>query len=181
MENTEKPLLGTGGAQNLPDSFTISAAPMVLGLHPKLADTVTKILAEAKERGLSVGLHSGLRTWEQQSRLYELGRSVKNPDGATEANPRGNIVTKTIAGYSWHNYGHAVDIVFKDSKGGWTWDKTPEQWEELGKIGEMFGVAWGGRWKMKDYPHFELICKISVAAARKVACVGGIEEVWKEV
>lgn len=153
---------------------------VVPGLHPKLADAVTKILAEAKARGLSVGLHSGLRTWDQQTVLYELGRSKQNPDGATDANPRGNIVTKTIAGYSWHNYGHAVDIVYKDSHGNWTWDKTPEQWEELGKIGEMFGMSWGGRWKMRDMPHFELHCKVSIAVARNIALNEGIEKVWEQ-
>lgn len=154
--------------------------PKVPGLHPKLAEAATKIVAEAKARGLSVGLHSGLRTWEEQSRLYELGRSVKNPDGATEANPRGNIVTKTIAGYSWHNYGMAMDIVFKDAKGNWTWEKTDDEWEQLGKIGEMYGFIWGGRWKSKDEPHFELKCSLSIFAARKVAILSGIEYVWNE-
>ena len=180
MSDTEKPSPITG-SESQPASPIILSAPNVPGLHPRLADAVTKILVEAKARGLSIGLYSGLRTWMAQDKLYELGRSVKNPDGATGANPRGNIVTKTVAGFSWHNYGMAVDMVFKDSKGNWTWDKTPEQWEEIGKIGEMFGLVWGGRWKMKDYPHFELTCKINVFAARKVAMVGTIDDVWKEV
>ena len=178
MDDAEKPSPGIGSDPK-PGNFTILNVP---GLHTKLAETVPKIITEAKARRLAVvGMHSGLRTWDVQSRLYELGRSVRNPDGATDANPRGNIVTKTIAGYSWHNYGMAVDMVFKDEKGNWTWNKTDAQWEELGKIGEMFGLVWGGRWKMKAYPHFELTCKINVFAARKVAMVGTIDDVWKEV
>lgn len=153
---------------------------IVPGLHPRLAEAGEKLLAEAKARGLSVGLHSGLRKWAEQERLYELGRSVKNPDGATEANPRGNIVTKTTAGFSLHNYGCATDYVFKDSRGSWTWDKTDAEWEELGKVGELYGLSWGGRWKQKDMPHFELKMKISIFAAHKIAIVGGIEEVWAE-
>lgn len=176
MENTELPKPITSGEKS-PSNTTILNVP---GLHPKLAESVPKIISEAKARGLSVGLHSGLRTWGEQDRLYELGRSVKNPDGATEANPRGNIVTKTISGFSWHNYGMAVDIVFKDLHGNWTWNKTSEEWEDLGKIGELMGLVWGGRWKMKDFPHFELNCKISVFGARKLAMVGGIEAVWAE-
>src|SRR3990167_3298215 len=177
MSDTEKPLQPTG-SEKTPGSFTAWTVPKVPGLHPKLAEAVSKVLAEAKARGLSVGLHSGLRTWEQQNRLYELGRSVKNPDGATEANPRGNTVTKTVAGFSWHNYGMAVDIVFKDEKGVWTWEKTPEQWADIGKIGEMFGLTWGGNWKMKDYPHLEIPCKLNVFAARKIAMTGAIDDVW---
>ena len=155
---------------------------IVPGLNPKLAEAAEKLLAEAKARGLSIGLHSGLRTWAEQDRLYELGRSVKNPDGATEANPRGDIVTRVIGGFGWHNYGIAIDCVFKDSKGGWTWDKTDTEWEDLGRIGELYGLSWGGRWqgKKKDCPHFELKMRISNFAARKIAIVGGIEEVWKE-
>ena len=180
MNDMEKPS-PVIGSELKPDSPTILNAPTVPGLHPKLAEAVPKIVAEAKARGFSVGLHSGLRTWAAQDKLYELGRSVKNPDGATEANPRGNIVTKTVSGFSWHNYGMAVDIVYKDSNGNWTWDVPTTAWEDLGKIGGMHGLTWGGLWKMKDYPHFELPCKINVFAARKIAMVGTIDDVWKEV
>jgi len=157
----------------------------VTGLHPKLADTVSAILNEAKARGFSVGLHSGLRTFEEQDKLYELGRTIVNPDGRTEANPRGNVITKTIGGFSWHNYGLAADIVFKDSSGNWTWNKTHAQWDDLGRIGEMFDLDWGGRWsRFPDYPHFQILGRlkqISISAARKMALEKGIEELWKMV
>ncbi|MBU0780357.1 MAG: M15 family metallopeptidase, partial [Alphaproteobacteria bacterium] len=52
--------------------------------------------------------------------------------------------------------GFAGDIVFKDAHGNWTWNKTPKQWEELGVIGEIFGLEWGGRWEFKDWPHFQM-------------------------
>ncbi len=154
--------------------------PKVTGLHPKLAEKIDSLLKEAKARGFSVGMHSGLRTWEKQAELYELGRSIVNPDGTTLANPRGAIVTKTTAGFSWHNYGTAADIVFKDIKGNWTWDKTDDQWEDLGKIGEMLGLVWGGRWKQRDCPHFELKMSLDVFKAYDLAqSTGEVDAVWQ--
>lgn len=183
METTGLPSSPDSGGERSEPTGTYQTARMIKvpGLHPKLAEAINKLLAEAKIRGLSVALHSGLRTWDEQARLYELGRSARNPDGATEANPRGNIVTKTVDGYSWHNYGIACDIVFRDVKGNWTWDKTDQEWEDLGKIGELYGLTWGGRWKQADKPHFELKMNVSIIAARKIAIVGSIEDVWKEV
>jgi hypothetical protein len=34
-------------------------------------------------------------------------------------------------------------------------DHIPD-YEEAGKIGESVGLVWGGRWKIPDYPHFQL-------------------------
>lgn len=154
----------------------------VTGLHPKLADAVSQLLNEAKARGLSVGLHSGLRGEEEQTRLYWKGRKVVNPDGASAANPMGRIVTNAIGPFGFHCLGLAADVVFKDSKGVWTWDdKLP--WEELGKIGEIFGLSWGGRWKNPDRPHFELLPKtqgqkLGIIAAVELARKDGIEALW---
>lgn len=157
---------------------------ILTGLYTKFADAIAETLNEAKARGLKVGLHSGLRTFEAQDKLYELGRSVVNPDGSTAANPRGNVITKTIGGYSWHNYGLAGDLVFKNDK-GWTWDMTTAQWEELGKVGEMFGLEWGGRWtRFPDFPHFQMIGKLKgrkFEELKAVALKDGIDAVWKGI
>src|SRR3990167_10367297 len=100
--------------------------PKVTGLHPKVVDTLEEVLNEAKARGLNVSLHSGLRTAEEQDKLYALGRTIVNPDGKSADKPMGNIVTNAQAFSSWHNFGLALDIVFKDSKGNFTWNKSLE-------------------------------------------------------
>jgi hypothetical protein len=48
---------------------------------------------------------SGLRSFQEQSALYALGRTVKNPQG---------IVTWSKPGYSYHNYGLATDWDYFD-------------------------------------------------------------------
>jgi peptidoglycan LD-endopeptidase CwlK len=153
----------------------------VTALHPKVADAVSSILTEAKARGLNVGVFSGVRQPEEQARLYALGRTVDNPDGKSAEKPLGNIVTNGQPWSSWHNYGLAVDIVFKNEK-GWTWDKTFDQWEDLGKVGEMFGLEWGGRWKFKDLPHFQNRGHIQgVGQAKEVLFKDGLEKLWSMV
>lgn len=155
---------------------------ILTGLYTKFADAISETITEAKARGLKVGLHSGLRTFEAQDKLYALGRTVVNPDGKCEAHPLGNIITKSIGGYSWHNYGLAGDVVYKNDK-GWTWDCTTLQWNDLGHVGEMFGLEWGGRWtRFPDFPHFQMIGKLKgrdFKELRDLALNDGIEAVWK--
>ena len=165
---------------------------LVTALHPKLVDALSATITEAKARGLQVAIHSGLRTAEEQDKLYALGRTVPNPDG---------IITNAQAYESWHNLGLAADVVFKDQKGNWTWDKmppifkTPEglwrwikngnnQWEQLGQVGTMFNLSWGGYWeKVKpDFPHFEMRGSIpNVHEAKKILIEQGLDKLWSMV
>lgn len=56
---------------------------------------------------------------------------------------------------SKHLEGRAVDLApSRDGKAIW-WAAPAPVWERMGLIGESFGLAWGGRWKTKDSPHFE--------------------------
>ncbi len=56
---------------------------------------------------------------------------------------------------SKHLKGKAIDIV--PEKNGKPWWTAPESvWERIGTIGEECGMNWGGRWKTKDCPHFEV-------------------------
>lgn len=147
-------------------------------LHPKLADTIPHILTEAKARGMSVGLHSGVRSKEHQDSLYWRGRKEVNPDGASAANPMGRIVTNCIGPYGWHCLGMAADLVFKDEKGTWSWAES-WPWGELGKIGEMMGLSWGGRWASPDRPHFEVKIKdVGIIRAVQIVEKNGIETLW---
>lgn len=56
---------------------------------------------------------------------------------------------------SKHIQGKAVDFV--PVKNGKLWWTAPESvWETMGELGEAAGLKWGGRWKNKDCPHFEM-------------------------
>lgn len=140
----------------------------VPGLHPKLADSVSAMRTELKARGIQADVQSGVRDEKTQNDLYAQGRTKP-----------GEIITNAKAWESWHNYGIAVDFCFKTSTGGWTWNVPQARWDELGLIGEMFGLQWGGRWsKIKDPPHFQLKMPITVQEAKKIVLKDGIEAVW---
>lgn len=141
---------------------------VVTGLHSKVVEALSTTVNEAKARGMSVAMHMGLRTIKEQDALYAKGRTVP-----------GSIVTNAPGGMSWHNYGLAVDIVFKDSKGIWTWSDKCD-WDGLGQVGKMFGFEWGGDWtKFPDLPHFQMRGKIpSIRAAKEILEKEGIEALW---
>lgn len=65
------------------------------------------------------------------------------------------IVPNTWTLESKHIVGEAVDLA--PAKEGRAWWKAPEAvWLRMGAIGESHGMAWGGRWKNHDTPHFEI-------------------------
>lgn len=55
---------------------------------------------------------------------------------------------------SKHMEGKAFDVAVK-ADGKLTYNISGKMWEMIGSIGESVGLVWGGRWKEKDYPHFE--------------------------
>ena len=75
-----------------------------------------------------------------------------------------NIITWTKK--SRHIDGMAIDIVpVRDGKIPWNVKdaETAELWFQIGKIGEKYGLEWGGRWSPigafglgRDNPHYEL-------------------------
>jgi peptidoglycan LD-endopeptidase CwlK len=110
-----------------------------------------------------------LRTYVEQSNLFEQGRSKP-----------GKIVTWARAGYSYHNFGLAIDIcLIIDGKVA-TWDTIKDfdkdgvaDWMEVVKVFKKYGWEWGGDWKSKkDYPHFQKTFNYSTEALRNAKTEG---------
>lgn len=163
-----------------------SIAPKVTALHPKLAEAIPKIITEWEIRKHpTIGMFSGIRVPEDQDKLYALGRTVKNPDGFdTIKKPLGNIITNAKAWESWHFYGLAEDFAFKNSRGAWYWPSDDDPlWRELGTVGKMFGLNWGGDWtKFPDLPHFQITGRIpNVYEAKQILFSQGLDALWKMV
>lgn len=111
----------------------------LLPLVKRKADAFVK---DAELFGLPIRITEGFRSFERQNELYAQGRTQP-----------GKIVTNAKGGQSNHNYGCAIDIVFR--KLGY--DATKDQWLALAAIGERHGFDWGGDWdEFVDRPHFEL-------------------------
>lgn len=133
------------------------------GLHPALREEGLQIYKEicAALTGRALCRFAyALRTFAEQEVLYAQGRGKP-----------GDIVTDARGGFSYHNYGLAVDVVFlldKDNNGthesaSWDFqadfdgDKTPD-WNEVDTIFKKYG--WSGLYhkrdgKRWDLPHFQ--------------------------
>lgn len=111
-------------------------------LKPRVRALAEKLLAECKSKMIDVIITDTYRTGKEQNDLYKIGRSRK-----------GNIVTNSKAGHSFHNYGLAFDFCPVKS-GKLAWDRSLAK--KIGKIGESIGLEWGGSWRnFKDYLHFQ--------------------------
>ena len=87
------------------------------------------------------------RTNKEQDELYSIGRTKP-----------GKKVTNAKAGQSKHNLmpSLAFDVAFKNPGGSLNWDvKLFKMLAEILKQVEP-AIVWGGSWKMKDNPHYEI-------------------------
>lgn len=112
-------------------------------LHPKLRDKAREFINKAEQAGIKLRVTSGLRTWDEQQKLYDQGRTAP-----------GAIVTNAKPGQSYHNFGLAIDVVpIVNGKA----DFNTPYWNKIGEIGKSIGFVWGGDFNsIKDKPHFEM-------------------------
>jgi len=143
-------------------------------MHPKLRDEVYDIYDEINERLTGKAFcrftHT-LRTFAEQRELFAQGR--------TKA---GRIVTQAREGFSYHNYGMAIDIVIIDGKNA-SWDIKKDydgdgksDWMEVVQVFKEFGWEWGGNWKFKDAPHFQKTLGYSVRNLYNLYISGKVDE-----
>ncbi|MBU9705935.1 M15 family metallopeptidase [Paenibacillus sp. AK121] len=114
--------------------------------------------------GVPIVITQGLRTIDEQNGLYAQGRSKP-----------GQIVTNARGGYSYHNFGVAIDfaLLLPDGKNV-SWDMRRDgdgdgiaDWNEVVAEAKRIGWNWGGDWRsFKDYPHFEMTFGLSTADYR---------------
>lgn len=113
-------------------------------LHPLVRSKFEAFIneAEALNPEYTFRIMQGLRTFEEQQKLYNQGRSEK-----------GSIVTNAQAGQSYHNYGLAIDLCELDDKiVDWAFHM-----EILRPLCKKYEITWGGDFKsIKDKPHFEI-------------------------
>lgn len=114
-------------------------------LHPLIRLEALEAYRKAV-RETPVGVHPFIvqthRTFKEQDALYAKGRTKP-----------GNKVTHVKAGYSFHNYGLAIDFALQIN-GNLVWEVS-EDWITVVEIYKSFGWEWGGNWKTKDYPHLQ--------------------------
>lgn len=142
---------------------------------PALADKVRQMAVMLADE-FSFRVAQGLRSWDEQAKLYAQGRTMP-----------GKIVTNAAAGTSWHNFGMAVDVVPDDPAiDGFQadWNIEHPSWKRLVAVGESLGLFSGSQFRtFKDWPHFQLTGKFPASPTDEVRQIfkdGGMEAVWIE-
>lgn len=155
-------------------------------VYPVLMKKLLELQAKCVARGSQYWLTSGFRSWDEQNKLYALGRTVKNVD-ATPAKPMGGIVTNAKGGQSYHNLSVACDFALdKDTqRSGLQPDWNFEAYRVLAEEAVKLGLEPGFYWKsFPDAPHVQL--KLS-SKGLKLADLsawynkGGMPLVWAEL
>lgn len=125
------------------------SVPRLAQVHPKLQALVKQMDVQLESRGIVFRIVQGLRTWAQQQALYDQGRKTS-----------GQVVTDAPPGYSYHEYGTAVDLIpGLRGKDMWApnWEPTSPDFQLMIKTGIDLGLVSGFTWvHIKDYPHFQL-------------------------
>lgn len=114
-------------------------------LQPSLQPLAEKLVLNAAGAQIPVRVVQDVRTPEEQQKLLESGRGVTNAG----------------ANLSYHNYGLAFDVVPEEYLPLKDWNPEGPLWDKLGEIGKALGLEWGGDWKKKDRPHFQVPSSIA--------------------
>ncbi|WP_025693353.1 M15 family metallopeptidase [Paenibacillus zanthoxyli] len=140
------------------------SASKLSGLHPVVRKATEALIEICYNRGVPIVITQGLRTNAEQDALYAQGRSAD-----------GRIVTNARGGYSFHNFGLAVDFALLLPDGRTvSWDQCRDgdgdgvtDWDEVVAIAKTLGFEWGGDWTgIKDYPHFQVVFGLTTAQLR---------------
>ena len=141
-------------------------------VHPLLSTRIMQLTTALEVWGDVVEVTEGLRSYAKQDALYAQGRTAP-----------GNIVTKAPGGYSWHNYGLAVDIV-PYLTGTPDWNLKNPAWQRMADLAPSNGLFSGSKFiHMVDWPHLQLveIPASPTAEHRQLFKSAGMEAVWKEL
>lgn len=118
----------------------------LVGLHPKLCERLVQLDQIITGQGVDFRINVGLRDWAKQQKLYNVGRSVP-----------GTIVTNALPGYSWHQYGFAIDgcpIVNNAAD----WDPTSPNWAKVYAAAPQCGLfsGWNFKGALQDDDHLQM-------------------------
>jgi len=113
-------------------------------VEPHLAERIKQLDALAPE--LNIQVTQGLRTWNEQNELYSQGRTTQ-----------GTVVTDAPAGFSWHNFGLAIDVVPEDIvPGSPDWNIGHPAWKRIVALSGSVGLLSGATWRtFPDWPHLQ--------------------------
>jgi hypothetical protein len=147
-------------------------------VDPALRQKLHSVLARCAKRGFELRPSAGLRDPFDQARLWRQSRSIEEiratikklrETGApflahcleTVGPQHGDPVTNALPGYSWHQWGEAVDCFWLlNGKAEWSTTKKVNglnAYRLYADEAERAGLVAGGHWTtLKDWPHVQL-------------------------
>lgn len=144
-------------------SLTQDTADKIKLLHPAVRQRFYNFVREIQERlGYNVKITSSYRTFADQIRLHN--------ENASNAKP----------GYSFHNFGMAIDINLQKGNTVIKKASSKSDWQKSGvlEVAEKNGLSWGGEFSnYYDPVHFDARKLFSMDELRRKALVqfGSIE------
>ena len=151
---------------------------------------VVELVTRCKTRGIEMRPNSGLRDPFDQARLWRQSRTREEimakiaQLGAAGASflahcldsvgpQHGEHVTDTPPGYSWHQWGEALDCFWVvDGEAEWSTQKLVDGLNGFRVYADEardIGLTAGGHWKrFKDWPHVQLRATSNVGDAMSV-------------
>jgi peptidoglycan L-alanyl-D-glutamate endopeptidase CwlK len=146
----------------------------IKSLNEKVQPVFIQLMQIAKAKGQQYGgpkcevkAISGFRSYSEQQKLYNQGRTTK-----------GNIVTYAKPGYSNHNFGLSLDLaIFIDGKYMDSVDSkfVYKVYKSIATESDVQGlpIMWGGNFKrFVDSPHFEYFSGLTMAEMRRRVSLG---------
>lgn len=111
-------------------------------------ERVNTMLNASMTRGFRYIGTNGYRSYEEQNKLYAIGRTTGKP---------GHFITKAKGGQSYHQFYCAIDFALDRSNApGLQPDYTDAHFEVLAQETVRIGLEAGFYWRSKDTPHVQI-------------------------
>lgn len=147
-------------------------------LVPEFKEMVLALLDRCAARGCELRAYFSLRSPLEQAKLWRMSRAIEEINGRIasleaagalylakclrDAGPQdGKPVTNALPGYSWHQWGEAVDCFWLvDGAADWSAARKVDGqngYRVYAEEATALGLTPGGYWtSLKDWPHVQL-------------------------
>jgi peptidoglycan L-alanyl-D-glutamate endopeptidase CwlK len=158
-------------------SMDVISETRLQGVHPVLAGKIRQLYLILAKKNIYIRVVQGLRTVAEQDALYARGRTAP-----------GKRVTNAPGGFSYHNYGLAVDcdpsLYGPAVKFIPDWNESHPTWAIMEQTGIGLGLDSGAFWRtIHDAPHFQFTGTLPEGCPPESALLafqkGGIPAVWE--
>jgi peptidoglycan L-alanyl-D-glutamate endopeptidase CwlK len=155
----------------------------------KLYPDIATRWREVRDRMMSqyqrqISVSDGLRAFQVQSDLWKRGRQLVN--GEWKVTEPTKVITYAPPGRSYHNYGLAVDSIFKGNDPyleKCSLGESIRAWNNFGKIARAVGFVWGGDWSSAktDRTHLEMSYGFKVDDIQMMYSEQSLPFIWSKI